>query len=118
MSRSKREIPHYYVATTVDMHAVVTWLRDTNRERAVSDRIVPAAALLRAVALTARAMPQLNGFWVDDAFVPGEDVHVGVAISVRHGALVAPALRHRPISSSLRSCASCATWSAAPAAGG
>ncbi|MFZ2013473.1 MAG: dihydrolipoamide acetyltransferase family protein [Nocardioides sp.] len=94
MSRSKREIPHYYVATTVDMHAVVTWLRDTNRERAVSDRIVPAAALLRAVALTARAMPQLNGFWVDDAFVPGEDVHVGVAISVRHGALVAPALRH------------------------
>ncbi len=28
MSRSKREIPHYYVTTTVDMHAVVTWLRD------------------------------------------------------------------------------------------
>ena len=94
MSRSKREIPHYYVATTVDMHAVVTWLRETNRDRPISQRIVPAAALLRAVALSARATPQLNGFWVDDAFVPGEDVHVGVAISVRHGALVAPALRH------------------------
>jgi pyruvate dehydrogenase E2 component (dihydrolipoamide acetyltransferase) len=94
MSRSKREIPHYYVATTVDMHAVVTWLRDTNRDRSVAERIVPAAALLRAVALTARRMPQLNGFWVDGAFVPGEDVHVGVAISVRRGALVAPALRH------------------------
>lgn len=93
MSRSKREIPHYYVATTVDMHAVVTWLRDTNRDRSVAERIVPAAALLRAVALTAREMPQLNGFWVDGGFVPGEDVHVGVAISVRRGALVAPALR-------------------------
>jgi pyruvate dehydrogenase E2 component (dihydrolipoamide acetyltransferase) len=92
MSRSKREIPHYYVVTTVDMHAVVTWLRQTNRDRPVTERIVPAAALLRAVALTARTMPQLNGFWVDDAFVPGEDVHIGVAISVRHGALVAPAL--------------------------
>jgi pyruvate dehydrogenase E2 component (dihydrolipoamide acetyltransferase) len=92
MSRSKREIPHYYVATTVDMHTVVTWIRDTNRTRPVTERIVPAAALLRAVALAARTMPQLNGFWLDDAFVPGEDVHLGVAISVRHGALVAPAL--------------------------
>jgi len=94
MSRSKREIPHYYVATTVDMHTVVSWLRDTNRDRSVAERIVPAAALLRAVALAARRMPQLNGFWVDGVFVPGEDVHVGVAISVRRGALVAPALRH------------------------
>jgi pyruvate dehydrogenase E2 component (dihydrolipoamide acetyltransferase) len=93
MSRSKREIPHYYVATTVDLQAVVTWLRETNRERPVSERIVPAAALLRAIALTARKHPELNGFWVDDGFVPGEDVHVGVAISVRGGALVAPALR-------------------------
>ncbi len=92
MSRSKREIPHYYVATTVDMHAVTTWLARTNRDRAVTDRIVPAAALLRATALAAREMPQLNGFWVDDAFVAGEDVHLGVAITVRRGALVAPAL--------------------------
>ena len=92
MSRSKREIPHYYVATTVDLHALQTWLRESNRERPVSERIVPAAAILRAIALTARRLPELNGFWVDDGFVPGEDVHVGVAISVRGGALVAPAL--------------------------
>lgn len=94
MARSKREIPHYYVSTTVDMDAVVGWLRRTNRDRAVSDRIVPAAALLRATALAAREVPELNGFWVDDRFVPGEDVHLGVAVRVRHGALVAPAIRH------------------------
>lgn len=92
MSRSKREIPHYYVGTTVDLHALTTWLTRTNRERAVSDRIVPAAALLRATALAARRMPQLNGFWTEDAFVPGDGVHLGVAVSVRNGALVAPAL--------------------------
>jgi len=92
MSRSKREIPHYYVATTVDLQATVRWLRETNRQRAVSERIVPAAALLRGIALAARRMPELNGFWVDDRFVPGNDVHLGVAISVRGSALVAPAL--------------------------
>ena len=94
MSRAKREIPHYYVATTVDLSAVTEWLRRTNREREVSERIVPAAAILKATALAAREHPELNGFWVDDRFVPGDDVHLGVAVSVRGGALVAPAIHH------------------------
>jgi pyruvate dehydrogenase E2 component (dihydrolipoamide acetyltransferase) len=92
MSRSKREVPHYYVATTVDLHATTEWLRRTNRTRAVTERVVPAAALLRATALTLRDTPALNGFWRDDAFVPGEGVHLGVAVSVRDGGLVAPAI--------------------------
>lgn len=92
MSRSKREVPHYYVATTVDLHATTELLRRTNRTRAVSERVVPAAALLRATALTLRDTPALNGFWRDGAFVPGEGVHLGVAVSVRRGGLVAPAI--------------------------
>jgi pyruvate dehydrogenase E2 component (dihydrolipoamide acetyltransferase) len=92
MSRSKREVPHYYVATTVDLGPVTEWLRRTNRARPVTERIVPAAAILRATALVLRDLPALNGFWSDDAFVPGEDVHLGVAVSVRDGALVAPAI--------------------------
>ena len=51
---------------------------------------MPAALLLKAAALAARAFPQLNGFWVDDAFVPGDGVHLGVAVSLRGGGLVAP----------------------------
>jgi pyruvate dehydrogenase E2 component (dihydrolipoamide acetyltransferase) len=92
MARSKREIPHYYVATTVDLHALTEWLRRTNRERSVPERIVPAAALLKAAALAAREIPELNGFWRDGGFVPGPGVHLGVAVSVRDGALVAPAV--------------------------
>jgi pyruvate dehydrogenase E2 component (dihydrolipoamide acetyltransferase) len=94
MSRAKREIPHYYVATTVDLSTLTEWLRRTNRERPVSGRIVPAAAILKATALAAREHPELNGFWVDDGFVPGDDVHLGVAVHVRGGALVAPAIHH------------------------
>jgi pyruvate dehydrogenase E2 component (dihydrolipoamide acetyltransferase) len=94
MSRAKREIPHYYVATTVDLSGLTEWLRRTNRERPVSGRIVPAAAILKVTALAAREHPELNGFWVDDGFVPGDDVHLGVAVHVRGGALVAPAIHH------------------------
>ncbi len=92
MSRSKREVPHYYVATTTDLHELTTWLRRTNRDRTVSERVVPAAAILKATALAAREHPELNGFWVDDGFVAAPGVHLGVAVRVRGGALVAPAI--------------------------
>lgn len=93
MSKANREIPHYHVVTTVDMHTVTSWLRRANRDRPIAERMVPAAAILKAAAVAAREHPQLNGFWKNGGFVAAEDVHLGVAISVRDGgALVAPAI--------------------------
>jgi pyruvate dehydrogenase E2 component (dihydrolipoamide acetyltransferase) len=92
MARSKREIPHYYVAETIDLGAATDWMRDRNRELPVRERIVVAALLLKAAALAAAAVPELNGFWVDDRFVPARAVHLGVAVSLRGGGLVAPAI--------------------------
>ena len=93
MSRSSREIPHYYLATTVDLAAALTWMRERNRDLDIGHRLVPAALLLKAVALAARRHPALNGHWLDDAFRPADSVHLGVAVSLRGGGLVAPALR-------------------------
>jgi pyruvate dehydrogenase E2 component (dihydrolipoamide acetyltransferase) len=92
MARSKREIPHYYLAADLDLHAALAWLEAENRQRPVTDRLLPAALLLRASALALREVPELNGFWRDGRFVPGEGVHLGVAISLRQGGLVAPAI--------------------------
>jgi pyruvate dehydrogenase E2 component (dihydrolipoamide acetyltransferase) len=92
MARSKREIPHYYVSNTADMSRALSWLHDRNLELDVSQRLVPAALLLKAAALAARQVPQLNGYWVDDAFQPAEAVHLGVAISLRGGGLLTPAI--------------------------
>ncbi|MEO3892573.1 dihydrolipoamide acetyltransferase family protein [Nonomuraea sp. B5E05] len=92
MAKSKREIPHYYLSTTVDLNAALTWLRERNRDLPVSQRMLPVALLLKAAARAARQVPELNGFWIDDAFVPGDGVHVGVAISLKGGGLIAPAL--------------------------
>ena len=92
MARSKREIPHYYVSNTADMSLAISWLHDRNLELAVSQRLVPAALLLKAAALAARQVPQLNGYWVDDAFRPSAAVHLGLAISLRGGGLLTPAI--------------------------
>ncbi len=92
MARSKREIPHYYLATHVDMSRAMAWLTAENLKRPVTERLLYSVMLLKAVALAVRQFPEMNGFWKDGAFVPGEAAHVGVAISLRQGGLIAPAI--------------------------
>ena len=94
MSRSKQEIPHYYLSTTVDLGHALDWLHERNRALDVSHRLVPAALMLKATALAAQATPTMNGFWVDGGFSPGGPVHLGIAISLRGGGLIAPALHN------------------------
>jgi pyruvate dehydrogenase E2 component (dihydrolipoamide acetyltransferase) len=93
MTRSKREIPHFYLAATIDMGAALGWLSSQNEARPVTARILPVALLVRAVARALVDTPELNGFWVNGAFRAGPGIHVGCAISLRGGGLVAPALR-------------------------
>ncbi|WP_327381650.1 MULTISPECIES: 2-oxo acid dehydrogenase subunit E2 [unclassified Streptomyces] len=92
MSRANREIPHYYLSTTIDLAVAMAWMRDRNASRPVAERLVPAALLLKSVALAARQVPELNGYWKEEAFVPSPSVRLGVAVSLRGGGLVAPAL--------------------------
>jgi len=91
MARSKREIPHYYLATTIDVSVLMAWLADANSRRPITERLLPAAALLKATALAARRMPSFNGFW-DGGLRSADAVHLGVAVSLRGGGLVAPAI--------------------------
>ncbi|TAJ07990.1 MAG: 2-oxo acid dehydrogenase subunit E2 [Nitrospirae bacterium] len=92
MARSKREIPHYYLGNTIDMSRAMTWLTDENRKRAVTDRLLYGVLLIKAVALALREVPELNAVWKEGQAAPSQGIHVGVAISLRGGGLVAPAL--------------------------
>jgi pyruvate dehydrogenase E2 component (dihydrolipoamide acetyltransferase) len=94
MSRSKREIPHYYLGVHIDLSNALAWLQAENLKRPVTERLLYAVLLLKAVALTLQEFPEMNGFWVDGAFKPSETAHVGVAISLRQGGLIAPAIHH------------------------
>ncbi len=92
MSRSKKTIPHYYLSTTLDLRAAVDWMQSVNAQRPVSARLVPSALLLKAAALAAKDVPEVNGFYDDGGFRPSASVHLGVAVALRRGGLVAPAI--------------------------
>lgn len=93
MSRSKREIPHYYIGATIDMAKALGFLEAYNRERPPEQRLLPAVLMLKASALALRDMPQFNGFWEDGRFRRADGIHIGWAIALRGGGLIAPAIR-------------------------
>lgn len=92
MGRSKREIPHYYLATHIDMSRAMEWLRAENLTRPVTTRMLYSVLLMKAAGMAVHEVPEMNGFCVDGVFKPAGDVHVGVAISLRQGGLIAPAI--------------------------
>jgi pyruvate dehydrogenase E2 component (dihydrolipoamide acetyltransferase) len=92
MARSKREIPHFYLEHELDVSRTLAWLEAENARRPVAERLLLGVLLVKATALALVRVPELNGHYLDGAFRPGSGIHVGVAIAVRGGGLLAPAL--------------------------
>lgn len=94
MVRSKREIPHFSVSHTIETQEVSDWLAARNQDLPPSERILSGAVIVKAAAHAARAVKALNGHFSEGAFAAADEVNTGVAIALRGGGLVAPAL-HR-----------------------
>jgi pyruvate dehydrogenase E2 component (dihydrolipoamide acetyltransferase) len=92
MARSKREIPHYYLAHDIDFGPARDWLARFNASVPVQERLIEGLLLVKAVALAAAEIEGFNGYFRDGQFQRCAAVHVGTAIALRGGGLVAPAL--------------------------
>ncbi|WP_321284550.1 dihydrolipoamide acetyltransferase family protein [uncultured Vibrio sp.] len=92
MSRSKKEIPHYYLALDIDLNKVQTWLAEQNQQREPEQRLLLPAVILNAIARQLVKFPDLNGFYQDGRFTPSTEVNIGNTISLREGGLVIPGI--------------------------
>lgn len=92
MSRSNAEIPHYYLTTSINMTPALHWLEALNATRGIKERILPAALLIRAVVLALKTVPELNGFWENDAPNISPAINPAIAIALRKEGLITPAL--------------------------
>lgn len=92
MSLSNKEIPHYYLSTTIDMNSSLLELEKINKNSAIAKRILPAALLIKACVKALKEVPKLNGFWIDDKHQISKEINPGIAIALRKGGLLTPAL--------------------------
>lgn len=91
MSKSNREVPHYYLQTKVDMSRALTWLAEANKQRLVKDRFLPVVLLIKAVAKALLDVPDLNAWW-ENGLQRKKDIHVGFVVSLRTGGVIVPAI--------------------------
>ncbi|GCC50381.1 2-oxo acid dehydrogenase subunit E2 [Chryseotalea sanaruensis] len=91
MSKSNREIPHYYLQTKVDMSGVLNWLAQENKQRGVKDRLLPIAPLIKAVAKALVEIPDLNAWW-ENGLQRKSGINIGFVVSLRTGGIIVPAI--------------------------
>lgn len=91
MSKSNREIPHYYLETKVDMSKALAWLTEANKQRSVKQRLLPVVLFIKAVAKALTDVPQLNAYW-EDGLQLKEQINIGFVISLRTGGILIPAI--------------------------
>lgn len=93
MSKSNREIPHYYLETKVDMSKAFSWLAEANKQRSVKQRLLPVVLLIKAVAKALTEVPDLNGYW-QNGLQRKPDINIGFVVSLRSGGVMIPAIHN------------------------
>lgn len=92
VSRSKREIPHYYLQLDVVVDKTLDCLNVHNADLPPSQRILVNAMIYCAIARALDDFPAFNGFYTDGQYQPSETVHLGHAISLRTGGIMIAAI--------------------------
>ncbi|MSQ13606.1 MAG: 2-oxo acid dehydrogenase subunit E2 [Dehalococcoidia bacterium] len=92
-TRSKREVPHYYVTVEIDMGEAMELRRKLNQRLDPQGvRISVNDLLVKGCALALVKHPEFNTSYVQDKVLQHADINVGIAIAVQSGGLVVPAV--------------------------
>jgi pyruvate dehydrogenase E2 component (dihydrolipoamide acetyltransferase) len=90
MVDSKRDAPHFYASTEIEMDAAVSHV-ETLSATAEGVRVTITALLVRACAVSLREHARLNSVWGTDGLKLSPEINIGVAIAL-DDALMAPAI--------------------------
>lgn len=87
--RAKQEVPHYYLATMVDMTEAISLLDQLNQDR--DPKITINDLIILATSRTLAEHPKFNAYWIDDHVQLHSQINIGIAVAMEDG-LVAPAI--------------------------
>ena len=92
MSKSNREIPHYYLEKKIDMTKMLAWLQEANKQRTVTNRLLPVVLFIKAMAKSLKEVPDLNAVW-DNGLFQKTEINIGFVVSLRNGGIIVPAIQ-------------------------
>ncbi len=98
MSKSNREIPHYYLEKKINITQALVWLKEQNKERKVTSRLLPVVLFIKATAKTLTGFPDLNAVW-ENGLQPKTSINIGFVVSLRTGGIIVPAISNANLKS-------------------
>ena len=87
-SASKREAPHFYVASDIDMTAAMSLRREINDELPSAARVSVNDLIVKASALAIGKHPKFNSFYRGDHLQMNPSVNIGIAIALESGLII------------------------------
>ena len=87
-SASKREAPHFYVASDIDMTAAMSLRREINDELPPAARVSVNDLIVKASALAIGKHPKFNSFYRGDHLQMNPSVNIGIAIALESGLII------------------------------
>ncbi len=105
LTEAKTTIPHFYLTIDCELDALLALREQINKAAPVRDgkpayKLSVNDLVIKALALSLRAVPDANVTWTDGAMLKHQHADIGVAVSIP-GGLITPVIRdacHKPVS--------------------
>ena len=85
---SKRETPHFYVSSDVDMSKAMVLRADINQAVPSESRVSVNDLIVKACAMALQRYPKFNAFFRGDHLQMNANVNIGIAIALESGLIV------------------------------
>jgi pyruvate dehydrogenase E2 component (dihydrolipoamide acetyltransferase) len=97
LSEAKSTIPHFYLTVDCDLDALLALREQINKAAPVKEgkpayKVSVNDFVIKALALTLKAVPEANVSWTDNSMLKHKHADVGVAVSIP-GGLITPIIR-------------------------
>lgn len=92
MSKSKAEIPHYYLQSKVNIDEFIKKIDELNQSPNAKERILLPSVFIYAVSKALLKYPEMNGYFTSGKFEKKESHNIGVVTSLKTGGVVVPAI--------------------------
>lgn len=93
LTESKQTIPHFYLSVDCELDRLLELRRELNARQSADYKLSVNDFVIKAVAQTTFAYPQINAQWAGDRLTQLSDVDVSVAVAIE-GGLMTPIIRH------------------------